>query len=457
MCAASLRVAALLALFQIGAPARPGAPAPPDTPNIVFIMADDLGYGDLGCYGQKVIRTPRLDQMADEGIRFTHCYAGSAVCAPSRSVLMTGRHTGHTTVRGNFGVGGVRGLGGANGRVPLRAEDVTVAEVLRTAGYATGMGGKWGLGEPMTSGHPNAQGFDDWFGFLNQRRAHNHYPSFVWHNRRKVPLVDNREGQEQGYTHDLFTEFALRFVRAHQEEKFFLYLPYCVPHAKYQFPPGAHGYESEDWTRDEKSHAAMVSRLDRDVGRLLDLLDELSLSSRTVVFFCSDNGAAERWEGRFNSSGALRGRKRDLTEGGLRTPMIVRWKGTIPAGRVSAERWWFADVLPTCGHLAGVGGSLPREVDGINVEAALLGGALEASERHFYWEFHERGFQQAMLWKKWKAIRAGRGKAIRLYDLDQDPGEKKDLAAAHGVLVERFAALMESSRTESRQWPVQAK
>lgn len=453
-----VRVIVLISFLLATTPALPGIPAPADAPNIIFIMADDLGYGDLGSYGQKVIRTPRLDRMADEGIRFTQCYAGSPVCAPSRSVLMTGRHTGHTTVRGNFGVGGVKGLGGGKGRVPLRAEDVTVAEVLRAAGYTTGMAGKWGLGEPETTGHPNAQGFDDWFGFLNQRRAHNHYPSFIWHNRRKVPLPDNKEGNERGYTHDLFTEFALRFVREHQKEKFFLYLPYCVPHARYQLPPGAHGYEEEDWNKNEKSHAAMVSRLDRDVGRLLDLLDELSLSSRTVVFFCSDNGAAERWEGRFNSSGVLRGRKRDLTEGGLRTPMIVRWKGTIPAGRVSAERWWFADFLPTCGSLAGAEGSvLPVGVDGINVRAALLGDSLGAPERHFYWEFHERGFQQAVRWKHWKAIRPGAAKPIELYNLEEDPGEKNNLAEAHGTVVERMAGLLESSRTRSREWPVEGR
>lgn len=432
-------------------------------PNIIFIMADDLGYGDLGCYGQKVIRTPRLDRMAEEGMRFTQCYAGSTVCAPSRSVLMTGRHTGHTTVRGNFGVGGVKGLGGGNGRVPLRAEDVTVAEVLKAAGYVTGMAGKWGLGEPGTTGEPNAQGFDEWFGYLNQRRAHNHYPDYLWKNRERHPLPANRGGQEGSYSHDLFTDFALDFVRRHQERKFFLYLPYCVPHAKYQFPPDGHPYEDRDWKGNEKSHAAMVSRLDRDVGRLLDLLDELVLSERTIVFFCSDNGAAERWEGRFESSGPLRGRKRDLTEGGLRTPMIVRWKGRVPAGTIRHEPWWFADVLPTCAELAGASG--PAGIDGVSVLPVLLGGeraprrgndgkAIE--ERTFYWEFHERGFQQAARRGIWKAIRTKPEARLQLYNLSMDPAEEKDVVddPELEVTVRLMERILKESRAESREWPV---
>ena len=385
----------------------PSAKATEDKPNIIFIMADDLGYADLGCYGQKSIKTPRLDQMAKEGMRFTQCYAGSTVCAPSRSVLMTGRHTGHTTVRGNFGVGGVKGLGGGSGRVPLRAEDVTVAEVLKSAGYVTAMAGKWGLGEPETSGHPNAQGFDHWLGFLNQRRAHNHYPEYIWHNRKKVVLHGNANGREVNYTHDMFTEFGLDFVKRHHKQKFFLYLPYCVPHAKYQFPPGKHGYEDQNWKKNELSHAAMVSRLDRDVGQLLDLLDELKLSEKTLVFFCSDNGAAERWEGRFDSSGPLRGRKRDLAEGGIRVPMLLRWKGALPAGSENAMPWWFADVLPVCAHLAGV--KVPAGIDGLNVWPGIVGKYWGPGDRHMYWEFHERGFQQAVRWKDWKAMRGGLG------------------------------------------------
>ncbi len=431
-------------------------------PNIVFIMADDLGYGDLGCYGQRVIETPRLDRMAQEGTRFTTCYAGSTVCAPSRSVLMTGLHTGHTTVRGNFGVGGVKGLGGGAGRVPLRSEDVTVAEILKEAGYVTGMSGKWGLGEPKTTGEPNGQGFDEWFGFLNQRRAHDHYPEFLWHNRKRVMLPKNHGGKEGTYSHDLFTDFAVDFVKRHREERFFLYLPYCVPHAKYQMPPEGALFEDKPWKRNEKSHAAMVTRLDRDVGRLLDLLDELNLSERTLVFFCSDNGAAERWEGRFDSSGPLRGRKRDLTEGGLRVPMIVRWKGAVPAGRVSDLPWWFADFLPTCAVLAGK--EEPVGLDGMSIVSALKGGNLplrpgpdgkREPSRHFYWEFHEGGFQQAVRWMDWKAIRSGPNKPLRLYNLKKDLGENRDLAAEHPEIAKKMRALLTSARTESKEWPVQ--
>lgn len=435
-------------------------PAPgAEKPNIIFIMADDLGYGDLGCYGQKEIATPRLDRMAEEGMRFTQCYAGSTVCAPSRSVLMTGKHTGHTTVRGNFGVGGVKGLGGGKGRVPLRAEDVTVAEVLKEAGYVTGMTGKWGLGEPGTSGEPNAQGFDEWFGFLNQRRAHNHYPEYLWKNREKALLPKNEGGAEGTYSHDLFTEFALDFVKRHKDEKFFLYVPYCVPHAKYQMPPDGHPYEEKDWKNNEKSHAAMVSRLDRDVGRLLDLLESLKLSEKTIVFFCSDNGAAERWEGRFDSSGPLRGRKRNLTEGGLRVPMIVRWRESVPAGAVRDYPWWFGDFLPTCAQLAG--STKPWDFDGYSVAPVLLGEregsagpTKDGPSRHFYWEFHEKGFQQAARILNWKVIRPGLHQPLQLYDLAKDPAEKNDVTKENPEVVAMMEDLLEGARTESKEWPV---
>jgi arylsulfatase A-like enzyme len=363
---------------------------------------------------------------------------------------MTGQHTGHTTVRGNSGKGGVPGLGGGKGRVPLKAEDVTVAEVLKAAGYVTGMTGKWGLGEPGTTGEPNAQGFDEWFGFLNQRRAHNHYPEYLWQDREKVVLQGNDRGKETTWSHDRFTEFALQFIRRHREEPFFLYLPYCVPHDKYQMPPGMdEGEERKAWKKEERSHAAMVERLDRDVGRLLDVLDELGIAGKTVVFFCSDNGAARRWEGRFDSSGPLRGRKRDMTEGGLRTPMIVRWPGKVPAGKVSAVPWYFADVLPTLAALGG--GEVPATVDGVNVLPVLRGEEEGVAERFLYWEFFERGFKQAGRWGNWKIIRDG-GK-VELYALDEDPGEARNLAAVHPEVVRLLAGKLDASRVSSESWP----
>jgi arylsulfatase A-like enzyme len=424
-----------------------------DQPNIVFIMADDLGFGDLGCYGQKQIQTPHLDQMAAEGLRFTQAYAGCTVCAPSRSVLMTGQHMGHTRVRGNFGKNGVRGIGGGNGRVPLKAEDVTVAEVLKAAGYTTGMFGKWGLGEPRTTGEPNRQGFDTFFGYLNQRRAHSYYVDYLWHNTEKVELPGNKGGKRKQYTHDLITERALAFVRASSDKPFFCYIPYTIPHSKYEIPDIA-PYADRPWKKNAKVHAAMVTRMDRDIGRLFALLKKLKIDEKTIVFFCSDNGAAERWTGVFDSSGNLKGRKRDMTEGGLRTPMIVRWLGQVKAGAVDNQTaWTFADVMPTLADLAGASKHVPKGIDGISVLPTLLGKRQDLSDRMLYWEFYERGFQQAGRWGWWKAIRAKPGDAIQLFDLKKDAGEKHNIAAGNPQVVARFETHFKQARTPSVSWP----
>jgi arylsulfatase A-like enzyme len=358
-------------------------------------------------------------------MRFTDCYAGSTVCAPSRSVLMTGQHTGHTTVRGNFGKFGVRGLAGNEGRVPLYAADVTVAEVLKEAGYVTGITGKWGLGEPNTSGHPNDQGFDEWFGYLNQGT----------------------------YTHDLFTEFALDFIDRHEQDPFFLYLPYTVPHSRYEIPDTA-PYSDQTWEEKEKVHAAMITRLDRDIGAIFDRLKERGLDENTIVFFCSDNGAAERWEGRFDSSGALQGRKRDMYEGGLRTPMIVRWPGKVAANAISDLPWYFADVLPTLADLGDA--NIPEKVDGVSVLPTLLGKRQDLGDRAMYWEFFERGFQQAVRLGKWKAVRLALDKPIELYDLSIDIGETNNVAAQHPEVVKQMESIMKTSRSPSENWPVDA-
>ncbi len=439
----------LILIWLFGCAGPGNTPAPP--PNIIFIMADDLGYGDLGCYGQDLILTPHIDRLAAEGMRFTQAYAGSTVCAPSRSVLMTGLHTGHTTVRGNFGKTGVVGLGGGQGRVPLRAEDVTVAEVLKKAGYVTGMSGKWGLGEPNTGGHPNRQGFDAFFGFLNQRRAHHYFVDYLWHNEKRDTLEGNLNGGEGDYVHDLFTDFALDFIRSNHDTTFFLYLPYTVPHAEYEIPDTT-PYQDRDWAWQEKVHAAMITRMDRDIGRILHSLDSLGIDEQTIVFFCSDNGAAQRWEGRFDSSGPLRGRKRDMYEGGIRTPMIVRYPGKTPAGAISHMPWYFADVLPTLAELARV--DSPGGLDGISVLPALLGEEQSMTDRYFYWEFHERGFQQAVRWNDWKAVRPAAGAPLELYNLAEDLDESDNVAAAHPEIVRQMEAYLETARTPSVDWPL---
>lgn len=417
-------------------------------PNIIFIMADDLGYGDLGCYGQEHIRTPNIDKLAEQGMRFTQCYAGSTVCAPSRSVLMTGQHTGHTRVRGNFGkAGGV----GPQGRVPLKAEDVTVAEVLKKAGYATGITGKWGLGEPGTTGVPTRQGFDEWFGYLNQRNAHSYYPPYLWRNETKFELEGNQDGSREQYSHDLMTAFALQFVDAHVEERFFLYLPYTIPHAKYEIP-STEPYSEELWPEDAKVHAAMITRMDRDIGRLMRLLEQRGIDEQTLVFFCSDNGAARRWDGIFDSSGPLRGHKRDMYEGGIRTPMIARWPGRVPAGTVSDAVWYFADVLPTLADVAGV--ELPDNIDGISVLPTLLGKDQETSDRFLYWEFFERGFKQAVRWRHFKAVRDGLDEPLELYDLERDIAEQWNIAEDQPEVVASIERYLKTARTQSPNWPV---
>ena len=423
-------------------------------PNIIFIMADDLGYGDLGCYGQKHIQTPNIDKLAKEGTHFTDCYTGSTVCAPSRSVLMTGQHTGHTRIRGNMGkVGGtlVEDDGSPQRRVPLKAEDVTVAEVLRHAGYATGITGKWGLGEPETTGVPNRQGFDEWFGYLNQRRAHTYYPPYLWHNEHKVVLRANQNGQQNEYSHDMFTNFALDFVRRHKDGPFFLYLPYTIPHARYEIPSTA-PYTDELWPDDAKVHAAMITRLDGDIGRLTALLKKLAIDKRTLVFFCSDNGAARRWDGIFDSSGPLRGHKTDLYEGGIRTPMIVRWPGRIPVGQTNNAVWYFADVLPTLADVAGV--RPPSNIDGISVLPALLGTPQKTDERLLYWEFPAGKFQQAVRWRHYKAIRSAPGQPLELYDLSKDIAEQNDIAAKRPDVIARIEKFLKTARTDSPNWPV---
>jgi len=421
---------------------------PKDKPNIIFIMADDLGYADLGCYGQKEIKTPNIDQVAAEGMRFTDCYAGSTVCAPSRSVLMTGQHTGHTRVRANFGkVGGV----GTQKRVPLESEDITVAEVLKQAGYATVITGKWGLGEPDSSGVPNRQGFDEWFGYLNQRNAHSYFPPYLWGNEEKVILEGNKGGKRRQYTHDMFTDFALDFIRGHKDKPFFLYLAWCIPHGRYEIPRIEHYGDRQDWSAQEITFAAMVTHMDRDVGRIMALLRKLDIDGKTVVFFCSDNGAANRWDGRFDSCGPLRGQKGNLYEGGIRVPMVARWPGKVPAGTVSDAAWYFADFLPTAAELAGA--RPPSSSDGVSVLRTLLGKKQNLSDRFLYWEFPKGRLQQAVRWGNWKALCPAQGQKLELYNLAKDVSEKQNVAALHSEVIAEIEAYLKTARTESPNWP----
>jgi len=435
------------------ADAAPGPGQPPRRPNIIFILADDLGYGDLGCYGQQVIQTPSLDRMAREGIRFTDAYAGSTVCAPSRCTLMTGLHTGHCLIRGNA-------------HVPLRPQDITVAEVLKQAGYVTGIIGKWGLGEAGSTGIPNRQGFDEWFGYLSQLRAHNYFPEYLWRNEQKVYLRGNTGGARVQYSHDLFTAEALDFVRRHRRDTFFLYLAYTIPHADNEYGRKTgngmdvltdYPYSDRPWPQTEKNFAAMVTRMDDHIGQLLRLLAELGLDENTVVFFTSDNGP-HREGGHnpafFHDSGPLRGIKRDLYEGGIRVPAIVRWPGVIKPDTVSDFPWAFWDFLPTAAELAGT--SAPEGLDGLSLVPTLLG---RQQQRHdyLYWEFHERGFGQAIRRGRWKAVRRRLELPVELYDLKTDLGEKHDVAADHPELVAEAEELFGEARTESKYWPVRRK
>ncbi|MCL4179485.1 MAG: arylsulfatase [Verrucomicrobia bacterium] len=442
-----------------------------DRPNLIWVMADDLGYGELGCYGQRVIQTPHLDRMASEGLRFSQFYAGATVCAPSRSVLMTGQHHGRTRVRGNAGP--ANPLAQA-----LRAEDLTVARVLQQGGYATALIGKWGLGDvgPAESGLPRRHGFDYFFGYLSQHRAHNHFPEFLWRNETKValpndvtPVGDHGGGYARDgllYADDLFTDEALKFIAQHQTRPFFLYWSPVIPHANNErnreLKDGAHvphygPYATTDWPPQDKGHAAMITRLDGYVDRLLDHLNQLGLAHNTLVIFTSDNGPhneSSHNPGRFQPAGPLRGFKRSLTDGGIRVPCLAWWPGHIAPGRESAHVAYFGDWFATACDLAGL--PMPAGLDSLSFVPALLAdGRPQPSHEFLYWEFHEGGFSQATLYQgRWKGLRQRSTSApLALYDLQSDIGEQRDLAVQHPDLVARLEAYLNTARTNSPDWP----
>ena len=439
---------------------------PPRKPNIVFILADDLGYGDLGCYGQTKIRTPHLDKLAADGIRYTQCYAGSTVCAPSRCALMTGLHTGHCRTRGNGGGGTPRG------NVPLAPDDPCVAESLKKSGYATALIGKWGLGEEGSTGVPNRKGFDYFFGYLNQHHAHNYYPDFLWRNGEKVPLpneqskLDGVASKQVVYAADLFRDEALQFLEKNRDRPFFLYFATTVPHANNERTradgngnevPSDSPYTNESWPQPEKNKAAMITRMDADIGRLLAKLTELDLDRNTVVFFSSDNGP-HREGGNdpafFTSSGPFRGFKRSLTDGGVRVPGIVRWTGVARSGTVSDHVWAFCDFLPTACELAGV--EPQPGLDGHSILPAITGRGGQRQHEFLYWEFHEGGTKQAVRYRDWKAIRQAPGRPLELYKLKDDVSESQNVAAKNPDVVKRIEDYLKTARTESKEFPIRS-
>lgn len=452
-------------------------------PNIILILADDLGYAELGCYGQEKIRTPNLDRMAAQGIRFTQHYSGSPVCAPSRCVLMTGLHGGHAYIRDNKATP-------PEGQEPIPAETVTIAKILKAQGYATGAMGKWGLGMVGTSGDPNRQGFDLFFGYNCQGHAHNYYPTYLWRNQEHVPL-DNpefsprqklpegadpndpasyRQYTGKQYSADLCMAEALQFVRANQNRPFFLYVPTTIPHLalqvpedslaeyrdKWEDPPykGDHGYLPH--RRPRAAYAAMITRLDRYVGQILALLAELGLDQNTLVLFTSDNGPTyDRLGGTdsdfFRSAGPFNGLKGSVYEGGIRVPLIARWPGRIRPGQVSDHVSAFCDMLPTLCEAAGA--AAPAKIDGVSFLPTLLGTGRQTPHEFLLWEFYGYGGQQAVRMRDWKGIRLDCHKdpngPIKLYDLKNDIGETRDVAAEHPDVVERIAQIMTREHTDS--------
>lgn len=427
-------------------------------PNIVFIMADDLGYGHLGSYGQTKIKTPNIDRLAAQGKRFTQVYSGNTVCAPCRSVLMTARHMGHTSVRKN------------SGGVPLLDSDVTIGEVLQGAGYVTGAFGKWGLGEVGSGGEAIAQGFDEFFGYYHQVHAHSYYPGYLWHNDKKYLLPGNTARKSDGLTGDLHTQYTaeeiqkktLDFIRRHQDDRFFCYVPSTIPHTELLPPDDAMRLyagqfeEPTPWV-DERGHyanqpkprtafAAMVTRLDKHVGQILDLLEELNLADDTLVFFTSDNGGQMTGGPDlefFKGNGELRAGKGYMYEGGIRVPMIVRWPGRVEAGSVSDVPWYFPDVMPTLAEVAGVSKDVPGNIDGHSVLPALIGeeaaGRKQVMHEVMYWELGTgKGMRIGLRAGDWKLVSHDVSKTPEIYNLKLDPSETTNLAEEEPAVLDRL-------------------
>lgn len=467
----------LLASLASAPASSPGAGARAK-PNIVFLLADDLGYGDLGCYGQGKILTPNIDRLAAEGMKFTHFYAGASVCAPSRCVLMTGKHGGRCRVRGNAP---------ATQRLKqsLVPGDVTVAALLKQAGYATALAGKWGLGDHDTPGHPLRHGFDSSFGYLDQVHAHMFYPEWLWKDREKIALPNQVRPVPVGpdgawgsggitvkaavYSPKLMLDEALQFIEHNRARPFFLYFATTIPHANNEAArelgngaevPDLGAYRTKPWPEPEKGYAAMISYLDAQVGAILRHLATLGLDEDTLVVFSSDNGPEKQGPAGydttfFHSSGPYRGFKRDHTDGGIRVPFIARWPGKIGAASVSGHVGYFGDFLATAAELAGV--EPPAGLDSISLAPALLGRASEQRRHDFlYWEYHGGSpSQAALLDGRWKAIRTGgRAAPLELFDLREDVGETNNVAASHPEVLAKLEAYLNTAREDSPDWPL---
>jgi arylsulfatase A-like enzyme len=430
-------------------------------PNIVFILADDLGWGDVGCYGQTKIKTPNIDRMAVDGIRFTQAYAGAPVCAPSRSVLMTGQNTGHTRVRGNncFAGGLVQGK---NRRANLTDQDVTVGNVLQKAGYRTCLIGKWHLEGYDPKASPLDRGFDEFYGWLlTEPGTHDpaYYPARCVVNRQVIDVPGNENGKKGIYETNLYTRYASKFIRRNNDKPFFLYFCASAPHDPLVAPPDLKPYAKEPWDESMKIYAAMVTRLDGAVGQIRDLLRELKIADNTIVIFTSDNGPRSRPTAEltrvaefFHSNGPLQGYKRDMYEGGIREPALACWPGLIPAGAINDAPWYFADYMPTLSEFAG--GTVPANIDGISVAPLFLGKIKQIPERFLYWEFYERGFEQAVQWGQWKAVRHKPGGPLELYKLPDDIGESKNIAAQNPDVAAKIEAYLKTARTDSPEFPI---
>jgi len=444
-----IRIASLTALLG----ALPLAAA--EKPNLIFILSDDLAQGDVGCYGQKLIKTPRLDRMASEGTRYTQAYCGTSVCAPSRASLMTGLHSGHCPVRGNWEIK-------PEGQFPLPADTVTVSQILKGAGYATACMGKWGMGMFQTTGSPLKKDFDHFFGYNCQRHAHSYFPTYLYRDDHRFELPGNDgKGIGKTYAQNLIQEDVLKWIRSQKNRPFFLFYAITLPHGRHEIDDLGI-YADKPWTPQQKAYAAQVTRLDRDVGQLLDLLKELGLEDKTLVLVAGDNGSSwapnsEMGKLFDQASNGMRGFKRGLYEGALRQAAIARWPGVVPAGRVSDEPWAFWDFLPTAAELADAKIPPKYQTDGLSLVAFLKGG-LAPKHDFFYWELHETQKPlQAVRFGDWKAVKNGPQAAIELYDLTADPGEKNNLAAQKPDFVAKAAALMNSARAEDQNWPLTGK